>query len=590
MNLFSKQVIVIFDCLTGRHQQVENFPFRITTGEGADWPVEDVPHGEGCAVHRVDGHVQIMTVSPSGAIRLNGDTTDGFLPLDPDMDFTIIAGKALLAVHATKKPREWLDGLDPSQWFIFVSDTRAKYGPYAFAELAGHIESLGGVSGKVVFPAGLRTMGFRARDIMHLLPPPPPVAPEPVAVKPSVPGAEINAEYGEFTCPVCWLRFDRGDVMHVAVHAALRGDPLLGDAAMQRFHATRFNDRGQALDPMGIPAGDLACPHCRRKLPPGFLDLPHHIFSIIGAPSAGKSYYLSVLVKMLATSLYQNFGLSFRDADPSENVLLNDMKTQLFSAATPQEAALAKTQLEGAMYERLPRFGRKVALPRPFVFQLGKPPEPGFSIVFYDNAGEHFEPTRNSADSPGAQHIATAAGLFFLFDPLTNTAFRRKLGKINDPQMDQRRADQQEIILAECEARLKGIIGMESGQRIATPLAVIAGKCDTWIHLLGPEPLANPVRKGCLDLGIIRANSARVRALLLDLCPEIVSNAESISSAVTYFAASPLGSSPVAFTGADGETHIGPDPARLAPRWVEVPTLWVLSRIAPALVPPHEGN
>jgi hypothetical protein len=111
------------------------------------------------------------------------------------------------------------------------------------------------------------------------------------------------------------------------------------------------------------------------------------------------------------------------------------------------------------------------------------------------------------------------------------------------------------------------------------------GKCDTWIHLLGPEPVAEPVCPGALDLAAVKANSARVRALLLDLSPEIVANAEAISSEVLYFAASPLGASPVAFVDSAGETRIGPDPARLAPRWVEIPTLWVLSRIAPAFVP-----
>ncbi len=588
MNLFGKQVVVVFDCITGRHQQIENFPFRITAGEGADWPLASAPQGEGCAVHRGEKGCQIMAVSPSGAIRLNGDTTEGFLPIESELDFTIVAGDSLLALRATRKPKDWLAGLDLTRWNIFDSDTQTKHGPCRFAELAYFLNQLGGTSGKVVFPTGLETMGFRARDIMHILPPPVRAGngqSAPAPAEPMASPAQINTEYGEFTCPVCWLRFDRGDVMHIAVHDSLRGDPLLGDAAMQRFQATRFNDRGQALDPMGIPAGDLACPHCRRKLPPGFLDLPHHIFSIIGAPSAGKSYYLSVLVKMLGTSLYQNFGLSFRDADPSENVMLNEMKTQLFSAATPQDAALAKTQLEGAMYERLPRFGRKVALPRPFVFQLSRTGEPGFSLVFYDNAGEHFEPTRNSADSPGAQHIATAAGLFFLFDPLTNVAFRRRIGEADDPQLLQRRADQQEIILAESEARLKSILGIQSGQRIATPFAVIIGKCDTWLHLLGAEPLAEPVRPGGLDIVAIRANSARIRTLLLELAPEIVANAEAISSDVMFFAASPLGASPVTFLDAKGEQHIGPDPARLAPRWVEIPTLWVLSRIAPAMVP-----
>src|SRR5689334_22918900 len=44
---------------------------------------------------------------------------------------------------------------------------------------------------------------------------------------------------GEFTCPVCWLRFDTGDIMHIAVHDSLRGDPVLGEDAQQRFLATR---------------------------------------------------------------------------------------------------------------------------------------------------------------------------------------------------------------------------------------------------------------------------------------------------------------------------------------------------------------
>jgi hypothetical protein len=119
--------------------------------------------------------------------------------------------------------------------------------------------------------------------------------------------ANIDVEYGEFTCPVCWLKFNRGDVMNIATHASLRGDPVLGEAAMQRFHATRFNDRGQALDAMGVPSPEQACPHCRRVLSPAFMDMPHHIFSIVGAPSSGKSYYLSVLVKALQTTLYQTF-------------------------------------------------------------------------------------------------------------------------------------------------------------------------------------------------------------------------------------------------------------------------------------------
>ncbi|MFR6032928.1 MAG: hypothetical protein ACLUKN_06930 [Bacilli bacterium] len=30
------------------------------------------------------------------------------------------------------------------------------------------------------------------------------------------------------TCPLCWLKFDIGDAMSIAVHESLRGDPVLG--------------------------------------------------------------------------------------------------------------------------------------------------------------------------------------------------------------------------------------------------------------------------------------------------------------------------------------------------------------------------
>jgi hypothetical protein len=402
---------------------------------------------------------------------------------------------------------------------------------------------------------------------------------------------EINVEYGEFTCPVCWFRFDRGDVMNISVHASLRGDPILGEEHMQRFLASRFNDRGQALDAMGLAAPETACPHCRRKLPPNFLDQPHHIFSIVGAPSSGKSYYLSVLIKVMQDIAFKHFGVTFRDAAPSENAVLNDMRNHLFSAGKPEEAYLAKTQLEGELYETLPRQGRKVKLPKPFVFRMTdrERGEDGFSIVFYDNAGEHFEPGSNSADSPGAQHISVASGIFFLFDPLYNPDFRRKLAGHHDPQLSDQKRDQQDILLAESETRIKEILGLSSSERVTTPLAVIAGKSDAWLSMLGEAPLkpameihADGVR---IRLDHIRENSQRVRELLLSVSPSIVANAEAISSDVMFFAASPLGHPPIRFVDSDGVTRIGPDPLKLNPQRVEDATLWVLSKIAPSMFP-----
>jgi hypothetical protein len=344
---------------------------------------------------------------------------------------------------------------------------------------------------------------------------------------------------------------------------------------------------------MGLASPEIACPHCRRKLPPNFLDQPHHIFSIVGAPSSGKSYYLSVLVKMMQDVAFKQFGVTFRDAAPSENAVLNDMRNHLFSAGTPEEAYLAKTDLEGALYETLPRQGRQVRLPKPFVFRMSERErgEDGFSIVFYDNAGEHFEPGRNSADSPGAQHIAVASGIFFLFDPLYNPEFRRKLDGHSDPQLEQRRSDQQDILLAESETRVKEILGLSTSERISTPLAVIAGKSDAWLNMLGEKPLKPAFESGPegarVRLDHLRENSDRVRKLLLEISPSIVANAEAISSDVMFFAASPLGHPPVRFEDSEGNVRIGPDPVKLNPQRVEDATLWVLSKIAPGMFPSH---
>lgn len=591
--VFSTSQLGLFDCFTQRRIVIDKTPFIIGRSETCDLRLDDPDvAAEHCVIQRRSNRYFLLPANGTDQLLVDGAAFTGG-EITPDDDHTIVIGSHCIALRGSPKIEQWLDSLDGERWFTYDQDTRDVTGPFSPRELSDHLGSqIAPDDGTIVLCQGLKTMGFYAEHLLPSLPAPaqrmvaPPSSPSQSHPRPEV---DANAEYGEFTCPVCWLRFDRGDTMNIAVHATLRGDPSLGDSHMHRFHATRFNDKGQALDAMGIPSPDLACPHCRRKMPPGFLDTPHYIFSIVGAPSSGKSYYLAVLVKMLQGALFQHFGIVFRDADPSENVLLNQMKTQLFSAATPEEASLAKTELEGAMYESLPRLGRKVALPRPFIFNLSDSQRPNedFSVVFYDNAGEHFEPTRNSADSPGAQHIATASGIFFLFDPLHSAEFRRRLAGVADPQMDVRRLDQQDVILAETEVRIKSLLGLDSRERMKTPFAVLIGKFDTWQPLLGAEPLAPAVRDGRVDTAAIRRNSDRLRDLMLSIAPAIVANAEAISSEVRYFAISPLGASPVEFTDSRGVKMIGPDPAKLAPMFVEIPTLWVLSRVAPGLIPSH---
>jgi hypothetical protein len=370
--------------------------------------------------------------------------------------------------------------------------------------------------------------------------------------------------------------------MHIAVHDSLRGDPLLGEDAQQRFLATRFNNAGQAIDAMGLPASEVACPHCRRKLPPSFLSMPHHIISLVGDQSAGKSYFLSVLTKVLPATLYRDFGITFQDSDPTGNAPVNDMRKALFGAQTPAQAKLAKTVFEGAMYERLPRQGRMVALPRPFVYTLA--PEDKTreqcALIFYDNAGEHFQPGVNIVEQPGAQHVASAAGIIYLFDPFNSPEFRRRLRETKDPQIEKPVVDQQDIILAEMRARIQIIRNLRSGETINTPVAFVVGKSDVWLQLLNGSPLREPLRDGQLDKVALENNSNSIRELVRRLCPPVVANAEALSPNLMFFAASAFGHTPIKI----GPGEYVPDPARLQPQNVEVPLLWILSQVCPSLI------
>ena len=590
MRLFGKVRWGVLDCVTGNWTEIEKLPFEIGSDEGVDLRADGAGVApKHCALCHVKGQgFCIVKRDPEADLIVDGAHKD-LVQAKPDTDYALQVGPQLLLLHGTKNLNDWRGKIDLSAWMLYDPATQQMAGPWGLEELCREAQNMRCGPRWVAFPSGSRT-GFYLRRVL------PqsyfdgledaPEAPAEAALA----GEQIFTNQGFqgcFTCPVCWLRFDLGELMHVAVHDSLRGDPVLGPDAPLRFHATQFNDRGQALDAFGLPCTEMSCPHCRRILPPGFIDVRHHIFSIVGDQSAGKSYYLSVLVKALPVSLYRHFGVSFQDADPTGNAKLNEMKRTLFSAQSPEQAHLAKTVLEGAMYERLPRYGRMVALPKPFVYHLAsvRHPESRCSAIFYDNAGEHFQPGRDSADSPGAQHVASSSGILFLFDPFNNPEFRNRIQGGADPQLESTVLDQQDIILAELKVRVKKLLNLEMGQSIQTPLAVLAGKCDAWMHLLPEGPFQQPAVDGQLDMAAVRANSERVRALLLELAPTVVANAESISDTVMYFPVSSFGHAPVKI----GAGMFVPDPRRLEPILVDIPLLWILSRITPELVPAQEA-
>ena len=600
----------VVNCISGEYKQGQSSPFVIGSGAESDMVLyDDSILDQHCVIEKTKKGIQLRSIQPEhpdGGVVLDGNPTT-LVQLKARTEHSIQVGKSFLIIVTTMSPKKeniqmWGSNIKNGGWIINKSNKAAATRPLQINEVFDARDSMGLDPDSTPVFKGSSEVGFYLRQLMVIEPEreapstedeiesdKEPVADRVVDEEMENPSMTryIDSDNGEFTCPICWLKFDRGDVMHVAVHDSLFGDPLLGEEQMKRFHATRFNDRGQALDECGIPCTEIACPHCRRTLAPGFFDEPHKIFSIVGAPQSGKSYYLTVLIKLLQTTLFRDFGVVFRDADPTGNAPINEMKAHLFSAQNPAQAFLTKTQLEGAMYERLPRYDRMVTLPKPFIYSLSgaESDDENCSIVFYDNAGEHFQPGQDSTNSPGAQHIASSDAIFFLFDPTINPDFRRSISDSEDPQFKSQVSDQQDIILAETEVRIKKLLGLDRREKVQTPLAIIIGKCDSWIDKIGSENLKNPIVDGTLDVGAVEANSQLVRNLMEEHCPYVIANAERISSDVCYFAASAFGHTPVTFEDDKGVSRIGPDPQKINPMYVEIPTLWALSRVRPGLVP-----
>ena len=399
----------------------------------------------------------------------------------------------------------------------------------------------------------------------------------------SVPSEEDH----KVLCPICWEVSDWGDLMHIALSEELSSDPILGERHQQRFLATRFNDLGQATDPTGLPCTDLACPHCRRKLPAGYLETPHRIISLVGDAQAGKSYYLAALAKVLPATLFRNFGVTFQDGDPQGNARLNDMRRRLFEAKTREAAHLEKTADQGAMYETVLRRGKSVKLPKPFTYLLGASDGSGekASWVFYDNAGENFQPGNDINQVPGAQHVASASGILFLFDPFSSSEFRHRIADSKDPQLENLFIDLQDVILSTMRSWIQQLRHLRTTEKIDKPLAVLVGKCDAWMHLLGEDPFQNPVREGWLDSTALQHNSRLIRNLLMEICPSVVGNAESLSNDVLYFCVSSFGHTPIKTLLKSKEEKALPEPSKLRPIFVEVPLLWLFSKLCPQFVP-----
>jgi len=413
------------------------------------------------------------------------------------------------------------------------------------------------------------------------------------------------------TCPHCWHIFEPHEVLWIAAHPSLRGDPRLTVYDYRRFLPTRFTVKGGALDEMGAECTQLACPHCQLHIPRLSLELKPWFASIFGAQATGKSYLLASMTYTLRRRLPAGFSVTFTDSDASANKYLVGFEQQLFYNPHPDELLplkqlIVKTQEAGDAYEEV-KFGDKsIQFPRPYMFTIrpqqghplaAEPDSVSSMLCLYDNAGESFEPGRDSAISPVTRHLVESSLLMFLFDPTQSLPFRRKLAGLSTelatdrPLAGDARQDQ---ILIEVANRIRRFKGLRDTDTYDKPLIVIVTKLDLWESLVPefrtPSPLIAATRKGsaALNLDRIEELSHAIRRLLFELVPEVVTAADSLAKSVTYVGVSALGTHPVrhpTVTDPQGQHVWSVKPSDVQPANVEIPILYGLNQQFPRLVP-----
>ncbi len=406
----------------------------------------------------------------------------------------------------------------------------------------------------------------------------------------------------KISCANCWHKFSPEDVFFVSKHADLLGDPVLGGDEYLRFQPTRFTVKGEALDPRGVPTHALACPRCHLNVPEALLEVAPLFVSMIGSPASGKSHFLASMSWELRR-LMPRARLAFTDADAAANRVIHEYEQTLFLNPRPDEPTeIRKTQRDDPrLYRSVLLDGGAVRFPVPLQFSLWPAAghherhhssRVGRVLVIYDNAGEDFLPGADERGSAVTEHLGRVHVLLFLFDPTQDPRFNAACGAA--PQRASADAEvglivRQETVLRDAISRIRRLKGLTEGERLRRPLIVIVSKLDAWESLLpkpvGDEPYVE--ESGTQPLKVLTARveevSDSVRAVLLRLCPEFVTTAESLTESVTYVPVSSLGAAPE-LVERDGTRYFGIRPRDIKPRWVTVPMTYCLARWAPGLL------
>ncbi len=276
------------------------------------------------------------------------------------------------------------------------------------------------------------------------------------------------------------------------------------------------------------------------------------------------------------------------------NQWINSYEEKLFLPARGVDYnAIEKTQIESAHTAKEVKINAvSMFLPLPAIFSLLSTDRCERNeciqntLAFYDNAGEHFQTGQDMIQKPGSLHILRASGLLFLFDPTADPRFTRIInGSLRGKVLQT--VYQQQKILIETIDRLRKHTGLNVKDRFHKPIVVGVSKADLLTDYFNQEGLGlnrlpyrfikrnSSVRSdrdqmGVLDMSHIKQISAAIREVFCRFTPEFVNTIEAFADNVIYLPVSAIGHQP---------DDKGVHPKDINPLWVEVPFLYILSKM-----------
>lgn len=303
------------------------------------------------------------------------------------------------------------------------------------------------------------------------------------------------------------------------------------------------------------------CPYCHSELPYTIGDYKDLTIAIIGAKEAGKSHYISVLIRQIQQQIGRSFNANLQ---PINDETINRYREDFYRPVYQKREVISATRSARTQFDtRVPlvytfSFMKKNLFGRTRISNVS-------TLTFFDTAGEDLDSEELMRTEN--KYIYNSQGIILLIDPLQIPEVRHVLESrgVSLPQIN----TESEDIISRVAKLIRTAKGIGQKKKIDIPLAIAFSKIDALKDELdASSPLHyDSSHDGYFNLTDFEALNTEMMELLREWEGEgIIRQVEHNFSRFAFFGLSALGANP------HGEEKI----AKVRPLRVEDPFLWLL--------------